>query len=184
MNSNELFCRFDNEETPIEDLQFLNFLLINLKDSGLYIKWIIISFHNILQEFMILALRGTSNILITKENSITDREKVGKTHDFLELYDRIKKIKYMKHYDNSKAYVPQERVTVSVKYLNDIRNDLIHFLLSAISIEKNQLIFCFQDIVSVIKFLVNESGNINYENEKLMIINDLLKEIENTIKEI
>ena len=90
----------------------------------------------------------------------------------------------MKHYDNSKAYVPQERVTVSVKYLNDIRNDLIHFLLSAISIEKNQLIFCFQDIVSVIKFLVNESGNINYENEKLMIINDLLKEIENTIKEI
>lgn len=50
----------------------------------------------------------------------------------------------MKHYDNSKAYVPQERVTVSVKYLNDIRNDLIHFLLSAISIEKNQLIFAFK----------------------------------------
>jgi len=139
-------------------------------------KWAIISMHNAVQAFMVLALQGTqvANVLkrdirgpVFAAQAQGDRDAMPTKFildDFLELYERIKKLRPgdMRRYGHSQAFRPESRHTRSIKWLNRHRNEFLHFVPISWLIEVALFPKQVHDCLDVIEFLVNESNNIDW----------------------
>ena len=125
-------------------------------DNIYYWKWVLIALHNALQGYMVLALGGSGSPNILTKECATERMAAERRDDdvlpapkldnFLNLYKKIKAGR--KLYDEqlkvghilprkssdlmmmnvrSQPFKPHGTQTQSVKMLNKLRNDYIHF---------------------------------------------------------
>lgn len=181
------FFRTDNLSEPYNALRMTEYFISQINEDEYNLKWSIISMHNSLQGFMVLALRGTSGLSVIKHS----KKNRGKSaYDilinsdnqldyFLNLFDKIQKDKYMQQYVGSKTFICNDDIKRSVEWLNETRNNFIHYLLSGYSIEIESCIFSLFQSNKVINYLLNESGNFlyQYKANEIQDMNNLINRI-------
>jgi hypothetical protein len=158
-------------------------------DNPFYWKWVIIALHKALQGYMVLALRGSNSInVLTKKcaqewmDARRKRSEVfpeSRLDSFFNLYKKIqtgrktydqwkakggllrrKNGDLMLMYGDSQPFEPQGTQTESVKMLNGLRNELIHFLPKSWVLDIGDLPRMVTDCIDIIAFLVFDCGNI------------------------
>lgn len=170
------WIRTDETLEAVLSLEMVVEQLAKIPYSQYYLKWAVVALHNSLQGFMVLSLQGTNSLNVltdefAKEWLLAYEHKSGlypelKLESFLGLYKRIKS-KRMLLYTISKRFQPKGNQTNSVKKLNDLRNDFIHFVPQKWSLEISGLPAIFRDCISIIEFLAFECGNVVWYDEVL-----------------
>jgi hypothetical protein len=126
---------------------------------------------------MVLSLKGTANFNVIKEpeklfDAIVNGND-GKDYpreyllNFCKLYKDIKSPKKVKQNIASRIYPGSKDSDYAMEKLNEFRNNFIHFIPCRWSIELAMLPGIFEQVLSVIEFLILESGNIRfYDNDE------------------
>ena len=78
---------------------------------------------------------------------------IEKLDNFLDLYKKIKKPSKMEFYIHSKPFKPSGAQGSSIKKLNSLRNDFVHFVPKSWSLEVTGLPQIFLDCLNIIDFL-------------------------------
>jgi hypothetical protein len=174
----ENFLEIDETQDALISLQMMNKQLDNLERTGntQYWKWVIIGLHNALNGFMVLALRGTNNLNVLTEKcakqwliayySNNGKYPEPKLDNFLNLYKKIKSGK-MNLYSISKSFTPSGIQDISVKKLNKLRNDFVHFVPKNWLIEVSGMPQISDDCLDVISFLAFDCGNVMWQEDDL-----------------
>lgn len=157
-------------------------------------KWAILGFHNALQGFMVLSLRGTDGLNVLKDR---DKEKWlrahynkttypnGKLDSFLNLYKKIKSDKMFLYDNRSQIFVPKDTQEYSIRRLNSLRNEFIHFVPKGWSLETSGLPDICLNCIDVIKFLGWQCGNVFwYEPNVEARAKKSIDEVEQAVKKI
>jgi len=84
---------------------------------------------------------------------------------FGKLYKDIKSPKKMKQNITSRIYPGSNDSDYAMEKLNEFRNNFIHFIPCRWSIELAMLPGIFMQVLSVIEFLILESGNVRFYDE-------------------
>jgi len=132
-------------------------------------KWAIISQHSGLQGMMVLALQGSHGLHVLRPEDarrwLEAHDRGGpypkdlKLDDFLELYKKIKSDK-MLMYEHSQKFVPKGMQGGSVKLLNRLRNEFVHFTPRVWALELAGLPVMATDCLEIAEFLAWQSGNV------------------------
>lgn len=172
----EHWIKTDELNEAILALDILSEYLVKVLDDTYYWKWSIISLHNSLQGFMVCALRGSNGINVLNNDSVKEwieRHENGngnyvieKLDEFLNLYKKIKSDK-MLMFGNSNKFSPEKQQGLSIKKINKLRNEFIHFTPKGWSLEVSELPQIVEDCVDIIQFLAFKSNNIVYPNESI-----------------
>ena len=72
----------------------------------------------------------------------------------------------MLQYVHSKKFVPKGQESRSIKRLNKLRNEFIHFTPQGRSLKVSGLPQLCGDVLNIIDFLVNSSGNIHFDSDQ------------------
>jgi hypothetical protein len=160
----------------VSGLEMVSEQLTKISINHYYWKWVILALHNSLQGFMVLALRGHNNVNIFTKKCAEEwlaayeqgrpRDPYPKLADFRELYKRIKSDR-MQLYSNSKIFKPNNTQNFSVKKLNSLRNEFIHFVPANWSLGIGGLPQIVKDCINIISFLAFESGNVIWHDTTL-----------------
>ena len=187
---NEQWVQTDTKREAVSALEMVYEQLDHVQNDPHRWKWVILALHNAVQNFMILALRGTNNLNVMRESdaeawldAYNNNQQLlpsGKLLDFLDLYKKIKG-DTMEIGLNSRRYVPKGQEGRSIKQLNRLRNAFIHYMPKIWLIELPGLPGIGLDCVRVIDFLVNDSQNILLEEEDRQELQQLLCDIENSL---
>jgi len=138
-------------------------------------KWVILAVHNALQGFMVLALRGGNGLAALRDDvaqAWLEAYRQGtkyprdKLDSFLNLYKKIKSDR-MLFYVTSLKFVPKGSQGRSIKKLNALRNNFIHFIPKGWSLEVSGLPEICLDSLAIINFLGWESGNIIFHKTNM-----------------
>ena len=146
-------------------------------DQDLYRwKWGILALHSALQGMMVLALQGSHGLHVLREEDaarwLDAHERGGpypddlKLDDFLCLYDKIKS-DLMLMYDHSEKFQPQGTQGGSVKRLNSLRNEFIHFTPRVFVLDLHGLPSLCIDCLDVVDFLAWQSNNVSWTDTEL-----------------
>lgn len=149
-------------------------------------KWFLISLHNCLQAFMVLALKSSNSFNVMRPKHVNkwldayenDRDYPEVKLDFFnELFLKIQ-TDSMNIYSHSEIFTSNEEINESVKKLNNFRNNFIHFMPMSWSLEISGLSKLGLDIHSVLNFLVFESGNVYfYEEGQMRKVQEMLENL-------
>ena len=144
-----------------------------LKDSYRW-KWVILALHSALQGMMALALRGGNNLRMLKPKDARrwlDAYESGaplpadlKMDSFLNLYEKIKSETVL-FYVTSKKFTPEGTQGKSIKDLNRLRNQFVHFTPCTLSLILNGLPEMTIDCLKIAVFLAYDSGNIDWPED-------------------
>jgi hypothetical protein len=158
------WLRTDASQEAMVSLEMVCNQLTKVTDDLHAWKWVIVSLHNALQGYMVLALhsleaRKSSN----KEKWLAAFH--GKTGNypepyldsFLSLYKRIQTSEKMNPWGD-RPFQPTGTQTESVEDLNYWRNDFIHYFPGNLSLEVTDGPQMVQDCIDIIYFLTFESG--------------------------
>jgi len=164
-----MWMRTDERKEGIESLHKTYQFILEIHEDNYSWKWAIISLHNSAQAFMVLSLKGTANFNIIKEpekffDAIQNGKKCPRQYllNFCKLYKNVKSQKKM-----GKNYPGSKESDCAMEILNEIRNNFIHFIPCNWSIELLMLPGIFKQVLSVIEFLILESGNVRfYDNDE------------------
>jgi hypothetical protein len=139
-------------------------------------KWAIISLHSGLQGMMVLALQGSNGLHVLREEDakrwLEAHEKGGpypgdlKLDSFPSLYKKIKGDKMLKYMD-SREFIPKGTQGGSVKLLNRLRNEFVHFTPRVWALDLIGLPAMALDCLSVAEFLAWESHNVTWKEDDL-----------------
>ena len=140
-------------------------------------KWAIIALHSGLQGIMVLTLQGSHRLHVLRAEDakrwLDARERDGsypsdlKLDDFLSLYKKIKSDKMLK-YIGSRKFIPKGTQGSSVKLLNHLRNELIHFTPRVWALDLVGLPAMALDCLDVTDFLAWESHNFPLKEDDLI----------------
>lgn len=169
------YLRTDELVEAVKGLEMFLSNIRKVKKDLYFWKWAIIALHNSVQGFMVCALRGTNGLSVLTpecakawleayENNTTYPKEIL-LDDFLNLYKKIKG-KYMLQYVHSKKFVPMGQEGRSIKRLNRLRNEFIHFTPQGRSLKVSGLPQLCGDVLKIIDFLVNSSGNIHFDSDQ------------------
>lgn len=132
-------------------------------------RWLVIALHNAVQGFMVLSLRHGNGLLALDDESFAKwmeaHEKSGpyprneKLDSYLNLYKKVKS-ESLGRMGGNKNFVPSGTQGKSIKKLNEIRNEFIHFTPKGWSLEVNGLPRICLDCLALIRFLGWETENI------------------------
>lgn len=108
---------------------------------------------------------------------------------FLELYVRVQDKNYMEQLVDSKPLPEDSTRDASIVWLNETRNTFIHIRSMSYSLDVSEHPRRMLDVLSVLEFLVLESGNISFYEEgdtqditkNLLEIRELLQAIDTLI---
>ena len=171
----DLWLSTDEAREAVLSLEMVLQTLPKVIENIHYWKWVLIVLHNALQGYMVLALRGTNGLnVLTKKCAEKWRAAWQKDEDcderrldnFLNLYEKIQS-GLMLMYWTSQPFKPQGTQTKSVKMLNDLRNEFIHFLHANWLRGIHGLPRVVEDCIDIIDFLVCECGNIIWYDQSL-----------------
>jgi len=174
LTMNRNFLKTNEHEEAVSSLEVFTISLENVSEDVYYWKWAILALHNSLQGFMVLALRGGNGILPLKDHIAEAWLKAyreGKDYPkeeldtFLNLYKKIKS-NNMNFFGHSIKFMPKGTQGYSVKKLNRLRNDFIHFLPKSYLLEVSVLPKICLDCISIIEFLGWKCGNIHWYYDK------------------
>ena len=138
-------------------------------------KWVVVALHSAVQGFMVLALRGGNGLAALRpqnEARWLEARRRGQpppkeTLDgFLALYEKVKSDR-MRFYVHSQSFSPSDTHDTSLKRLNCIRNDFIHFLPRSWALDVSGLPRIALDSLQLIDFLGWRSGNVVWTQEAL-----------------
>jgi hypothetical protein len=170
--------------------------LPKILDNIYYWKWVIIALHMALQGYMVLALKGTNSFSVLEKKCRDEWEAAWERDDdsfpvlrldnFLSLYKKIKAGRktydeqaktgiriyrkpkdLMLMYMHSQPFKPRGTQTKSLKMLNALRNDYIHFRPKGWLLGVHGLPRMVDDCVDIIDFLTFECGNVLWHDESL-----------------
>ncbi|MFH1596686.1 MAG: hypothetical protein ABIG94_10020 [Pseudomonadota bacterium] len=132
-------------------------------------KWAILALHSSLQGFMVMALRGSDGLNCLRDDVAAEwfrayrageKLPIEKLDNFLNLYKKIKKANKMTFYIHSKPFKPSGTEGTSIKKINSLRNDFVHFVPKSWSLEVTGLPPIFLDCLNIIDFLGWRCNNI------------------------
>lgn len=169
----DLWLRTNETEEAVSALEMLAEAAPSLLADSYRWKWAIIATHNALQGFMVLALRHGNGLLALKDEIAAQWLKayrgggkypVEKLDNFLNLYKKVKSDR-MLCYVHSKKFMAAPDHNRSVRKLNELRNEFIHFVPKGWSLKLTDLPEICLCCLEVIEFLGWESGNIILHEE-------------------
>ncbi len=171
----------------VSDLEMFAEQLNRVTDDPHRWKWAVIAQHNGLQGMMVLVLKGSNGFNVLREsdtNRLKDwlssdqnknpRPRGLKLADFPELYRRIKGRRMLMYID-SRKFVPNGTQGRSIKMLNRLRNDFVHFTPKVWGLDLGGLPEIASDCLEIAEFLAWESGNVRF---RLSIKPDLEKRLQ------
>jgi len=173
-------------------LQMVNYFMCLAEKDSYHWKWVLIALHNTLQNFMVCALRGKDGLNLLKDSVVKKWVADGKKGSpypneamdtFLNLYKKIKSNRMLIN-SNSKVYQPRGQQDRSIRKLNLLRNNFIHFKPKSWHLEINGLPVLVADTVDIIKFLAFTSGNIKLSKETKAEITKASEEVLNQLKRL
>lgn len=175
------WLRTDTHNEAISALKMANKCLEFLNEDIYYWKYILLTIHESLQSFMVLALKGTNNLNVltkkSKEEWIQAYEKRREGEEvsfpkerldkFSDLFKKIQRKGMLYHVPGLK-YSPTAAQKKSVKRLHvEFRNNFIHFTPKGWSIEVLGLPQICLDCLEVIYFLGWSSGSVFWYKEEV-----------------
>ncbi|GIO35802.1 hypothetical protein J41TS12_06630 [Paenibacillus antibioticophila] len=182
----ESFIRTDERLESIKSLEkTIQFLEESEKDIYQW-KWFLISLHNALQCFMVLALKGSNSLKIMKTSDATkwmtayesgSDYPITKLDFFMKLFEKIQSDS-IGMFTTSQRFESNESIDTSVKRLNEFRNRFIHFMPKSWSLEIIGLPGLALDVLEVIEFLFYKSGNVYfYEEGQHKLVEEMIGEL-------
>ncbi|MBX4271468.1 hypothetical protein [Clostridium estertheticum] len=185
----DILCLRVNVETELIKTLEKTYQFIKEAEDDIYAwKWIIISLHNAVQNCMVIALKGSSTFGVLNKKSRKEwfdwynknsEYPQMKMELFLELFKKIKCDNGKELNDYAKKINGNNQIDNSMKLLNEYRNEFIHFIpKSWVLILSGVPQICI-DVLTVIDFLVTESGKITFYDDA-----DGMKKSEKSIFEI
>ena len=138
-------------------------------------KWLLVSVHATVQGFMVLALERGNSLAVMKPHIakawLEAYEKGTPFPDekmdfFLELYRKVK-VTNEPGYCGSRPFRPGTAHDESMRKLNDMRNEFIHFMPQGWSLYLASLPTIAGDCVEVAEFLALESGQVLWHDDAL-----------------
>lgn len=169
----DLWLRTNETEEAISALEMLAEMAQCLANDRYRWKWTIISMHNALQAFMVIALRHSDGLLTLKDKIAAQWLKWyreggefprQKLDNFQNLYKKVQG-DGMLRYVNSKRFEAGPQHDRAVKKLNELRNEFIHFVPKGWSLELTGLPEICLDCLEIIEFLGWESENVLWYEE-------------------
>ena len=134
-------------------------------------KWVVLSLHNSLQGFMVLALQGTNQLnVLTKKSAIqwsvgnetgNYGTKPFKLEEFMGLYAKVKSGAMEMRIDSAQ-FAPEGTQDENVGKLNAIRNDLVHYIPALSLLDMRAWTRIVLDVVPIIEFLAFSSRNVTF----------------------
>lgn len=133
-------------------------------------KWVLISVHGALQNLMALSLSAGNNLWSLRDDTAAAWLKAykdgrrlppDKLDFFPALFEKIQG-KAMLRFGISRPFLPSPRQADSIRRLNSLRNDFIHFVPKLWRIRTDGLPQICLDAVAVCEFLAWESGNVTW----------------------
>ncbi len=170
------YLETDEFEEITNSIELLSSQSSQLEDKYQW-KWVILSMHSTLQGFMVIGLRDSAGLNILKDGIAKkwlrayrngDPYPVEKLDSFLNLYEKIKSDRMLR-FGHSRIYESTEGNDRSVKMLNTLRNDFIHFVPKGWLLEVTGLPKICLDCIEIIEFLGWESNNVLWYKEELEI---------------
>lgn len=138
-------------------------------------KWVLIATHSTVQGFMALALEQGNGLLVLKDDIAAKWLKAhesGKPYPeekmdfFLSLYEKVKS-DVVCRYHGSKRFIAEPSHDYSMKKLNELRNNYIHFRPKGWSIELAGLPSVALNCLEIAKFLAFDSFTIIWHDGDL-----------------
>jgi adenylate cyclase class IV len=182
MNRNNAFFRVDEISEPLNAIMMTKEFLERSGQDIYYLKWAILAAHNALQGFMVLALKYTNNLQIIKwKEEYTGKSAYEVLFDskqklccFTEIFKRIKSNKYMQ---NTVFKDESGEISYSIKELNRIRDQFLHYLPLQWSIETQFVVNILTETMKVISFLTINCIEVqrHYEEHQLDIISEAIE---------
>jgi hypothetical protein len=143
------------------------------KDIG-YWRWVVLALHNTVQGSMVLALRGSDGLRPLRDDIAAKwltayrdggQYPIEKLDSFLNRYKKVQS-DTMLFFVHSRKVIPSRTLGRSVKKLNSLRNDFVHFLPRSWSLEVSGLPEICLDCLALVEFLAWECGNIIWHEEE------------------
>ncbi len=138
-------------------------------------RWVVLALHNALQGFMVIALRGSDGLAPLRDKIAAAWLKAYRSNQpppneeldsFLNLYSKIKGPR-MRQYIHSAIFQAKGSEDWSVRKLNVLRNQFVHFLPRSWSLEVSGLPRICLDCVDVIEFLGWKCGNVRWSESSV-----------------
>ena len=185
----EIWLRTDEYEEAVSSLEFATEEIGQVSEDLYRWKWIILSLHNAVQGFMVISLRGTNGLRVLKDDvakAWLKAHEAGeplpeeKLDSFLNLYKKTKN-----GLSNGVKFKPVGTQGRSIKKLDSLRDELIHFTPKGWSLEVSGLPGICIDCFAIIRFLAFESGAATwYEEEFETRARNALKSVEEAMKPV
>ncbi len=170
--SDPAFVVTDEFEETVSALETTANELERVKADPYRWKWVILALHSALQGMMALALRGGNNLRVLKSEDakrFLDAYENGtpipadlQMDDFLNLYKKAKG-DAMLFYVDSEKFTPQGTQGRSIKRLNRLRNQFIHFTPRTFMLVLNELPEITLDCLNIAEFLAWNSNNVGWD---------------------
>jgi hypothetical protein len=151
--------------------------LLRVQQNPYRWKWVIVALHSGLQGMMVLALQSSHGLHVLRPEDaswwLEAHERGGpypddlKLDDFLNLYKKVKSDR-MLMYDHSQKFHPKGTQGGSVKLLNRLRNEFVHFTPRVWALELEGLPAMSADCVEVAEFLAWQSHNVTWSDQDLV----------------
>lgn len=160
--------RTDEHEEATASLEAVAEWAERIERDIAYWKWVVLALHNTLQGFMVLALRGSDGLRPLRDDIATKWLTAfrdggpypdEKLDSFPNLYRKVQS-DTMRFFLHSKKVAPSSALNQSMKKINTLRNDFVHFLPRSWSLEVSGLPEICLDCLALVEFLALECGNI------------------------
>jgi hypothetical protein len=185
------WLRTDEYEEIRDTLRACRHFLVLAKSDITYWKWVFIALHNAVQGCMVVALTGTDRFGARNpeqerrwREAYAHREELPREEEkllsFLKLYEKIKKEGTLQS-ASVKRFDPQGSQDASMKKLNEVRNEFIHFTPMGWALDLSGADRVVIDCLDVATFLVGHSGRFFIfqsckEGELLALIDEIKSE--------
>jgi hypothetical protein len=176
MSTREVWLHTDEDYEAISSYEMCAEMLDRVPGNPHAWKWVVISLHSAVQGFMVIALRQTDGSGPVPDDVMAEIRKADendlpfpdeKLEKFLDLYGKVKRQDRMRKWVMSRPFKPKGQQGWSMRKLNFLRNEFIHFVPKLWSLHLSGLPQISRDCVDLIDFLVNHSGTILWhENDK------------------
>ncbi len=166
----------DSYVEAVSALEVLAEVLCRVSADAYRWKWAVIALHSAVQGMMVLALQGSHGLHALKEQDaarwLEAHQKGGpypedlRLDGFLDLYKKIKS-DVMLIYAHSRKFTPQGGQGESLRKLNELRNQFIHFTPQVFALDLSGLPSLCLDCMDIAQFLGWESGNVIWADQRL-----------------
>jgi hypothetical protein len=177
----------------LDSLASLSDFLEKARSEPKYWKWSFIALHMTIQSAMVIALRRTDGfgpLSEKKEKKYFEQVDATGKHQqlpdylmkFLQLYQKIKKEGTIQS-AHGESYIPKGNEDKQMEFLNNVRNDYIHFTPKIWMLHVGTAPDLFLSLIEIPKYLVSQCRKFHWIDETSQEVNfdEHFKTIESTL---